>query len=280
MHIAIFKVICRISLYILIATILSISPVKNGSAQRTVKLANGEYPPINSRHLPYYGAGSHIVSAAFEAVGIKVEYGFFPWKRAYSYAQHGIGLNNEKWNGTLLWIYTEERARYFLYSNPVFEDTEVLYHLKSTPLKWNRVEDLKGLTIGGTPYTSYRSLEAAESEGIIKLSISGNDRSLFRKLLFNHVDAVPQTKYVGRYYLFTSLSDQERDQITFSPNPLEYKVYYLLLSKKIPENKFLLKEFNRGLNIIKNNGIYSSIIKALETEKYTTDHQRLKQNSN
>ena len=118
-------------------------------AQDRIKLTNGEWAPYLSKNQPHFGAASHIVREAFSAVGVEVEYGFFPWKRSYRLAQKGA------WNGTLVWVYTPERAKDFLYSDVVIKDQEYLFHLKSRVLKWQEIADLQGLTIGVTPHTVY-----------------------------------------------------------------------------------------------------------------------------
>lgn len=48
-----------------------------------------------------------------------MKYRFYPWKRSYEYAKGGKGGRGEIWYGTVVRVYTEERARHFLYSDPV-----------------------------------------------------------------------------------------------------------------------------------------------------------------
>lgn len=234
----------------------------------TIRLANGEWAPYLSQHLKYHGAASHIISAAFSKVGVTVEYGFFPWKRAYKLAQKG------EWHGTPVWVYTATRAKDFIYSAVVIEDSEYLFHLKSLDLRWTNVEDLRGLNIGATLHTVYPLFEKAEAQGILKLERAGNYANLYRRLIKGRIDAIPNVRQVGLYFLRATLSREERRRITYSPTIIQERRYHLILSKKHPASKRLLELFNDGLDQIRKNGMYDQILKQLEDGFY--DHEESK----
>lgn len=237
-------------------------------AKDVIHITNGEWPPYLSEDAPHHGFASHVVSEAFDAVGVRTEYGFFPWKRSYKYAKEGEDFEGGTWHGTVVWVYTEKRARDFLYSAPVVIDVEVLFYLKSNPLVWRTVEDLQGMRIGGTLHTVYPLFEEAEKKGILTLERGGNYDSLFKMLLFRRIDAVPQVKQVGRYFLKESLSPQERDRITFSPTVIQERKYHLILSKRVVENRRFLQLFNQGLRQIRESGLYDALYQNLDQGKY------------
>lgn len=227
-----------------------------------ILLTNGEWAPYLSERLPHFGAASHIVAEAYKAAGVDVQYGFFPWKRSYKLAREG------HWHGTLVWVYTAERAEDFLYSDVVIQDPEYLFHLKSRPLNWQTPVDLTGLTIGTTLHTVYPTLEQAAKAGILRLERAGNYDSLYRRLLKHRIDAIPQVSQVGRYYQQQTLSAEERDRITHAPTIVQERQYHLILSKKAVGSGALITRFNEGLRAIKADGTYARIIKALETGAY------------
>ena len=130
---------CQIGL---LAILMTAAPVR----AETVRLTNGEWAPYLSETLPHHGAASHIVSKAFEKVGVTVKYGFFPWKRSYRLAEQG------RWHGTVVWVFTEKRAKDFLYSDVVIEDAEYLFHLKEAPLEWRTPADLGGVATSSKRY--------------------------------------------------------------------------------------------------------------------------------
>lgn len=239
-------------------------------AKESIYLTNGEWPPYLSEKLPHYGFASHIVSEAFKAVGVEVEYGFFPWKRSYEYAKNGVDEVEQTWHGTIVWVYTDERAKYFNYSDIAIKDSEVLFHLRDKPLKWKSIQDLKGVIIGGTLHTTYPTFEKAEKDGILKISRAGGYDILFKRLLQKRIDAVPQVRAVGSFFLDNSLSKDEREKIAYSPTVIQNREYHLILSKNIKENEKFLKLFNRGLKIIKDNGTYKKLLEALENGNYNS----------
>lgn len=232
------------------------------AASEQIRLTNGEWPPYLSEHLPHNGAASHIVKEAFAAVDIDVEYGFFPWKRSYQLAKEGA------WNGTLIWVKTPESEKDFYYSDIVVADPEYLFSLKSRKLKWKKIRDLKGLTIGVPLHTVYPTLEAAEKDGILSIDRSDDYDSLYQRLLHKQIDAVPQVNQAGKYFLRTSLNKKDLAKITHSPTILQLRQYHLILSKNVADNKRLLGLFNQGLAILKARGRYYEIISALDSGEY------------
>ncbi|MDG3085119.1 hypothetical protein P7F88_02995 [Vibrio hannami] len=64
---------------------------------RIVNVTTGEWAPYTSQNLPHGGLANHIVSEAFSAVGIKTNFGFFPWRRSYLYVKNG--QDDKKKNG-------------------------------------------------------------------------------------------------------------------------------------------------------------------------------------
>jgi len=244
------------------AVLLFLSFTQPAFAEQTLRITNGEWAPYLSEHLPKNGFASDVVKVAFAAVGINVEYDFFPWRRSYMLARKGT------WHGSVVWVHTRERAEDFHYSNTVVLDQEFLFHLKSFKLEWEQVEDLEGLTIGGTLHTVYPLFALAEARGLISIERSGTYENLYRRLLKYRIHAIPQVSQVGRYLISTTLTPEEQSRITFSPTVIQTREYALILSKAVPENALLIKKFNQGLNLIKSKGIYGKMLKALTTGAY------------
>lgn len=233
-----------------------------GRATDRIELANGEWAPYLSENLPHCGAASHIVTEAFSAVGVNTHYAFYPWKRSYKLAREGVV------NGTLVWVYTEDRAKDFFYTDVVITDYEYLFHLKEKPLVWKSVEDLGGMTIGATLHTVYPTLETAAAKNMLTIERAGNYDNLYHRLLKHRIDAIPQVSQVGNYYIRTTLSPGEQNRITYSPTVVQERSYHLILSRKNENSKRFVDRFNEGLSIIKSNGTYASIIDNLVNGAY------------
>lgn len=233
-----------------------------------VRLANGEWPPYQSEFLPHYGFASHVVQEAFKAVGIDVEYAFFPWSRALNNALQGRDEDGHILNGTLTWARTPEREASYLFSDVVFEDSEVLFYTKDNPVIWSSVEDLRGKVLGGVTTTVYLVLDEAEKNGILTIERSTSYASLFKRLLYGRVDALPMLTQVGRFYIQTVLSEEERQRISSHPKVTQVRRYHLLLLKKIDENRELMLLFNQGLAAIRANGTYERLLTDLYVGRY------------
>lgn len=181
-----------------------------------IRLTNGEWPPYLSKHLPEYGFASHVVTRAFDKVGLDVEYEFYPWQRSYEYAKSGSDLHGRKWHGTLVWTKTENRQEVFYYSDPVIEAEDVLFYRKDNPIDWQDKKDLKGRVFAITQHTAYPMLEDMERKGLITLERAGNYDTLLKRVYFRKIDATPLVKYVGLYYLTTSFPEIQQQRITYS----------------------------------------------------------------
>ena len=167
----------------------------------TLRITNGEWPPFTSRRLPHGGPLSQIVTEAFERVGITVEYGYFPWKRAYEYARSGV------WHGSVAWDKVPEHQRDFVMSDPIVHVDKVLFYRTSAPIDWRKLEDLAHLRLGSTAGYSYgEAWDTAVRNGMLRVEIVTLDEQNFRKLLKNHLDAVAMDLDVGLYLLRTAFS--------------------------------------------------------------------------
>ena len=217
--------------------------------QETVRVTNGEWPPFLGENLKYYGLASRVVTEAFALKGIKVEYGFFPWKRAYMMAEAG------EWDGSAVWTLTSEREKSFYWSNPVPSDVGVIFHLKTLKFDWKSAEDLKAFRMGVTAeYTYGKEIDEAIKAGKIQTDLVTSDEQNFQKLLLGRVDLFPVGKDVGLSMTRRLFTPQERQLITYHP-----KIYYesplrLLLSRKVARNQRLMELFNEGLKQLQDSG--------------------------
>lgn len=215
----------------------------------SVRITNGEWPPFLSENLMHYGVASRIVTEAFAAEGIAVEYGFFPWKRALLLAQKG------KWDGSAVWSFTEDRKQHFYYSDPVIETKWVFFHLRSTKFDWKTIEDLKGLRIGATlEYDYEKAFEDAEKAGTINVQRVPKDEQNFEKLVRARIDIFPQELNVGYAMLNKLFTKKEVRQFTHHPRPIKDSPLHLVLSREIERNKTILARFNSGLRQLEESG--------------------------
>ena len=140
-------------------------------AGETICIANGEWPPYQSETLKQGGVASHIVTEAFAYSDIKVVYHYLPWKRGFEKVRKG------KCHGAFLWTKSKEREKDFLFSDTFIQGKSVLFHLKTLPLVWNNVEDLKKYRIGGVVGYRYGDeIDKADRSGEITIHRATEDK--------------------------------------------------------------------------------------------------------
>ncbi|MBF0227777.1 MAG: transporter substrate-binding domain-containing protein, partial [Desulfobacterales bacterium] len=110
--------------------------IVSNAEEKNIRLTIGEWPPLYSEKLKHYGVMSHITEEAFALEGVKVQWGFFPWARAFDLAKKG------DWHGTSGWSPTDERSEFFYFSDRVYEEPVVFFYLKESKFDWTSIESL------------------------------------------------------------------------------------------------------------------------------------------
>ncbi|WP_431688974.1 substrate-binding periplasmic protein [Hahella sp. NBU794] len=221
----------------------------------TIKISNGEWAPFTSQSYKHYGLASHIVSEAFKASGVDVEYAFFPWARALIDAKEGKELA-----ATIVWTYSDERAKDFLYTDPVFTLKSVFFHKKGKVVDWEKLADLKDYKIGGAISYSYGDeFTELEKAGVLNMSRIADDTNNLKKLVSGRIDLYPTEMQVGLELIKNELPPNEAEQLTYS-KPYRESEYFVLVSKKYPGGSELVQKFNEGLVKIKESGLYQKMM--------------------
>ncbi|BBE32084.1 ABC transporter substrate-binding protein [Tepiditoga spiralis] len=232
-------------------------------SEKTIRITNGEWTPYLSKKLKYYGVASRIVTDAFKNVNIKVEYGFFPWKRSYKLAKIG------EWDGSIGWSYNEERGKDFYFSMPFLDLKDVLFFKKSGKTKFESYEDLIGKTIGTVIGFYYgEEFEKAKKLKIFKIDEAKSDEINFKKLLAGRVDFIVESYYVGLSILRKNFTKEEIEQIGISKKVVRVGHYSLILNKKDENHKKIIELFNKGLKQLKESGKYDQYLKEMYENKY------------
>lgn len=233
-------------------------------AETTIRITNGEWEPYLSEYTDHYGLASHIVSEAFKLEGIKVAWGFFPWKRAYELAKAG-----RDWDASVVWRSTAETQAAFWVSDPVVNTSYVFFHLKSYPFHWESVYDLAGRKIGWTRGYQYpKEFMNAVNEGKIKVDIVTTDEQNYRKLLAGRIDIFPNDAIVGYAQIRKTFSPEEVQQFTHHPKELEKSTLHLMISKNCRNASLFLEQFNAGLKRLQDDGRIEQMYRDFEAGKY------------
>lgn len=221
----------------------------SAASELTIHISNGEWAPFMGTSLPYHGFVSRIVTEAFRLEGVSVHYEFFPWARAYYVAQHG------EFDASIGWYWNEDRAQDFLFSDPVFVESQVLFFLKDRPLPWSALSDLQGKSIGAVRgYTYGDDFKKLEESKRINVQRTSSDAQNLKMLLAGRIDAVVISRAVGTR-LVQGLGATGSARIIFDPRPINSGPLHLIFPKCLDKSAEWLAVFNRSLKKLKSAGL-------------------------
>jgi len=225
---------------------------------QTARITWGDWPPFHSRSLANDGLYSHLIREAYNAVGVSVEFGVFPWKRALLVAQ----TPGSSWHGTSGWVKTPERDEIFLYTDAIHKGCIGFFHKSKTPFNWERAESIKGLRVGVTSGFSSNALIKKMKAAGLDISIREVSEAKFgiRMLNAERIDAFINDESVGQSIINRELKPSDVGAIIFHPQPLFCDSYRILFPKEKPESQYLIQQFNAGLKILRENGRYREIM--------------------
>ncbi|MCP4024481.1 MAG: amino acid ABC transporter substrate-binding protein [Desulfobacteraceae bacterium] len=219
-----------------------------------LKITSGEYAPFVSSKIDGYGLITEIITASLKDMGYAPEYVFYPWKRCELAVKNG-----ELW-AAFPYAYTEERAKFSLYSDRIMNsDTKFFYskkHLKKKVV-WETLEDLKQYKIGGVLGYFYRK---DFDESGLKVIYAASEASAVNRLRLGSVDL-----YVSDEAVFWHLVQQNHssEKMDFAVLDKSYSKigYHLMVSKKYPGAQELLTKFNVCLKQVRQSGLFNRILK-------------------
>jgi len=230
----------------------------------TIRITSGEWEPYLSNYSYQYGLDSHIVTEAFKLEGITVEWGFFPWQRAYQHAKDG-----KNWDASCCWWPEDEVKQEFLVSDAITTTSFVFFHLKDYNFQWDSLQDLKGIKIGGTSNYNYGEefMDAIEEESL-DVEFVTKDEFNYKKLLAGRIKIFLNDPSVGHAQIKNYLSADEADLLTHSPKEFGVNTLHFIISKNKKRNKYYLDKFNAGLKKLKKSGRYQQMLADFKAGKY------------
>jgi len=222
-------------------------------AKETLILSTGEWPPYTSEKDPNARVVQTLITETYKLANIDVLYKYYPWKRALRKAE------DIEVDGSLPWSRTESREKLFYYSKkPIVNTRTVFFHLKSLDFKWETFEDLKKYRIGAN--LGYKTTAVLEKNNL-KLELVATEEQNFKKMFLGRIDITPSSFFVG-YYIINKIFPQSK-AMTFTNTTkqlLPENGVYLLIPKKHPNAKKLIKIFDEAFDKLVKSGMYDKII--------------------
>lgn len=227
-----------------------------------------QFPPITDPDSESYGLIWEICRAALESQGYEVSLVFSPWARALREAKYA------HYDGLLPAYRTEEREKWFLYSEPISSiNIGLLKHKARTDIKYdNNLTNLKGLKIGvGLGYSTSTEFDRADYLDKYKVATSSQ---ILKMLWLGRIDLAAGGIEYSRFYLKKINKDPRykgiADDIVVIEPPLATRGIYLLIPKKVNNAPQKLNDFNKGLKKIIADGTYDRIISKYDILEFNT----------
>ncbi len=218
----------------------------------SVKLATLDWEPYIGKNLKGQGFVSELVKEAFRLSGHSVKLSFLPWARVVHMAGNG------EYDGYVPEYYDQKLEEKFYFSDPFPGGPLVFFKRKEESINYTTLQDLKPYTIGVV--RGYVNTVEFDKATFIKKEPAKNDLQNLRKLINKRIDMVIADKYVGLYLLRTYLSEYLND-IDYIAPPLEIKKLHLCVTKKTPNARLILADFNKGLSLMQHSGFVKKLLK-------------------
>ena len=106
------------------------------------------------------------------------------------------------------------------------------------PFSWRTLDDLSGKVVGLTSgYTYSSAFDNLQRRGNIHFEEASSDQANFRKLLMGRIDVFPIERNVGLVTLNQIFTPEERNKITYDPQPIKEFHPACFLSRANPANE-------------------------------------------
>ena len=226
----------------------------SATATERVKILTGEWAPYTSENLEGYGFFAEIITAVFEEMGMQVDYEFHTWKRCESLLKSGEAF------AAMPYVVTEERKKYYDFSNVVAVSTGRFFYLKAKiheEVLWEKYTDLKPYRVGGVLGYWY---ERPFIEAKLTVEFVQAEEGIMKRLQAGRVDLVPMDELVG-WAMLKNIAPNELADFDTLKKPINVSELHLMISKNYPNANEIREKFNVALKTIKRNGVYSRILK-------------------
>jgi len=226
-------------------------------AMEKVLLVTNTYEPYVYTEGDRPGLFPELITEAFKVVGIEVEYEYIPWKRCEMMVQRGMVL------GAFPYADLRQHDFYAWHADPVWWDRSVFFYKRSRgAVEYESLEDLRGYRIAGTAGNAY--IEPFTQVGL-DLDLSTKEVHGILKVFEGRADLFAEEELVG-WTLIEKYLPHKRKAFGVTQKAWRKTSLTIMISKAFPGAERLMGCFNRGLGIIRENGVYDSIV-----EEYLSD---------
>lgn len=194
------------------------------------------------------GLDYETTAIVFQRLGIEVEWQFLPWKRCLSMLETGQA------DGALDIFHSAERDSTLLYPSEPLSDVEfVMFYANERPHPFNRLEELKGLTIGTSP--GYLYSEDFSQSQLFTREPAPTHEANFGKLVRGRIDLLITDRRVGQHLLDEL---DIRSLITENPTVISRQSQFLAVRRNAGMD-LLVQRFGAELKRFKREPAYAEL---------------------
>lgn len=229
--------------FILVLSLL-FAVVNNAAAHawRTLTIATTEYPPYTSTDMEHSGYINHIISAAFQRVGVDVVYQTIPWEEALAAAK--AGQFDAVSYGNFTRVYNEN----FRLSDPISSENLVFMANQALPLsQWGQLDQLEQYKIGATKGYAYNDELYAFLNQTPNTVTFDTDIDGLNALIANDIQLFPIDELTAWYLLQREFTAFDRDEIKKLKPFISTYTTHLLIPRANQDSQLILALFNKGL---------------------------------
>ncbi|WP_269533933.1 ABC transporter substrate-binding protein [Chitinimonas sp. BJYL2] len=179
-----------------------------------LQIATGDWPPYVSAAMPNHGLLGSLIERTAARMGVAVEWRMVSWPLVERLVADGVVMAG------LPYVQTPERSARYDFSEAIYQDRSVLFHLKGSDASKQPPKtfaDLPRYRIASPHgYWWESALQRAKGEVIY----TNDEAAAFKVLAANRVDFVPQDELVGLTVINTALPGL-RDKFAYMPMPVE-----------------------------------------------------------
>jgi polar amino acid transport system substrate-binding protein len=230
--------------------IIGLMTAETPAAPRTLVFATLDAPPYFGENLPDGGFYTELSREAFQRVGYTLEVEFMPWNRALELARQG------DYDGMLGMYYTEQRANDFIYTESIYDDEVVFFSRKGETITYTTLQDLTPYSIGAL--LGAAEIENLKQEGLTIIEAKGQDINV-RNMIMKRVDLVLHSR-AHLLHILTTQFPEWKEEIDVVQPPYNIEKMHNAMSKKAADAATIIADFNRGFQMIKDDGTFDRIL--------------------
>jgi len=214
--------------------------------KKTFKLVTGNnYLPFTDENLPERGMFTEIVNKIFQKMNKKTVVEFWAWKYGFDATLEG------EFEATFPYLKNEERQKKFYYSMPVYEMFILPFVLKDNPIKFKKLDDLKGLSVCRPEGYYTHDLKPLLDINAINLKRPKELDTCFHMLMQKEVDVVPVNEFTGKGAVHKLKLDSK---IKALDNYVSIETLHVIFPKNNSDSRMLQYNFDQELMELKNSG--------------------------